>query len=301
MQRRALLRLGGAISVLASAAVTGCGGSDGAQTAHLRADVRNLHYDDAGNAIEWSPENNWVRFYDSSNQLKWTFDGAGTPVGTLNWPSGAVALGERIYVADFGNSRIIVLDRQGALLAQFGEAGPDRDDFSFVHEPVVGPDQLLYFCDPLHHRVQVFDGNGQWQRSMGQFGTEGEGLNYPESMAFDAEGLLHVVDSGNGRVVVFTRQGEVVRTYGALGSQPGQMLNPEGIAIDRSGYVYVSDRGQHLVQVYDGQGQFKERAAVFLSNGAPAVPGEMCWRPDGMLHVTAMPDASKGLISRQYL
>ncbi len=302
MQRRSLLRFGGALSVLAGVAATGCGGgTDDGQFADIRADQRSLYYDASGSAIEWAPEDNWVRLYSSSNALQWSFDGAGTSAGMLNAPSGAVALGDRIYVSDFGNSRVLVLNRRGDFLFQFGEAGADRDDFSFVHEPVVGPDQLLYFCDALNNRIQVWNGNGQWVRSIGSFGTNGFGLNYPESLAFDADGLMHVVDSGNGRVVVFTRGGQGVRTYGSLGSRPGQMLNSEGIAIGPNGYVYVADQDQCLIHIYDRDGYFKKRVPVFLANGDYGVPGEMCWLPNGMLHVTARPDASRGLIPRQYL
>ena len=306
MQRRSLLKFGGAVSVLAGVSATGCGGgsvdaSNDLKFADIRADQRSLYYDASGSAIEWSPADNWVRSYDASNALQWTFDGVGTSVGALNAPSGVVALGERIYVSDFGNSRVIVLNRRGDFLFKFGEAGEDREDFSFVHEPVVGPDQLLYFCDALNNRVQVWNGNGQWLRSIGAFGTSGFGLNYTESLAFDAAGLMHVIDSGNGRVVVFGQDGQGVRTYGSLGSGPGQMLNSEGIAIGPNGYVYVADRSQCLVHIYDNKGNFIKRVPVFLANGDYGVPGEVCWLPNGMLHVTATPDGSKGLIPRQYL
>lgn len=164
-----------------------------------------------------------------------------------------------------------------------------------------GPDGWLYFCNPLNHRVQVYDANGQWKKNIGRFGIDTHGLNYPESLAFDADGQMHVVDSGNGRVMVFTVAGEFVRSFGSLGSQPGQMFNPEGIAIDEAGDVYVADQAQCVVHIYDSQGRFKERVPVFLANGDYGVPGEMCWRPDGALHVTVTRDASQGLIARQYL
>ena len=302
MQRRALLQFGGAISVSASALLAGCGGGSDSHTAiRIRGEQRLLHYDTQGNTLEWSDQDNWVRFYDASDKLKWSFNGVGSRVGPLNSPSGVMVLGERIYISDFANSRIIVLDRNGNFLFDFGESGDDKNDLFFVHEPVLGPDGLIYFCDALHHRVQVYDANGQWKKSIGQFGTDANGLNYPESLAFDADGQMHVVDSGNGRVMVFDASGAVVRHYGALGDKPGQMLNPEGIAIDTEGNVYVSDKTQCVLHIYDRQGRFKERVPVFLPNGDYGVPGEMRWRPDGALHVTASRDGSQGLIPRLYL
>lgn len=303
MQRRELLKWGGAASVVASAALAGCGGgSDSGQLATVLGTTRTLSYDAQGNAVEWSLSESWVRFYDASNQLQWSFNGVGSTAGALNAPSGALAVGDRIYVSDYGNSRVLVLERPGQVLFAFGEPGHERDDLLFVHEPVLGPDGALYFGDGLNHRVQVYSQDGRWQRSVGSFGIEGAGLNYPESMAFDAEGNLHVVDSGNRRVAVFSPvSGQFVRAYGGPGTQPGQMLNPEGIAIDRNGHVYVSDRGQHVVQIFDRQGRFVQRQAVRLANGDYGVPGEMCWRPDGVLLVSVVRDASGGLIPRQYL
>ena len=305
MQRRSLLKFGGAASIAASVASVGCGGSgndgDSGPFATIRGTTRSIRYDAQGNAIEWSSDGHWVRYYDTSNQLQWSFDGVGTQAGSLNAPSGAVAVGERIYVSDFGNSRVVVLNMQGSLLFTFGEAGSDPDDLLFVHEPVPGPDDQLYFCDALHHRVQVYNRDGVWQRSVGGFGLDGAGLNYPESLAFDADGLLHVVDSGNCRVVVYSAAGSMVRFYGTRGTGPGQMINPEGIAIDRNGHVYVSDRGQHMVHVFDRQGRYMDRLPVLHANGDYVVPGEMNWAPDGALLVSGRPDASRGLIPRQFL
>lgn len=300
MQRRAFLKLGGAGAALAGVATAGCGGDD-YDYAQMRGDFRHLNYDDRGNLVEWFPTENEVRLYDANNRLQWQYTGQGTSLGALNSPAGVAFLDQRIYVSDFGNSRVVVLDRQGNAVFAFAEAGQGNGQALFVHEPVAGPDGNLYFCDALNHRVQVFRPDGTWLRSIGQFGTEGFGLNYPESQAFDAQGNLHVADSGNGRVVVFNSAGQGVRTYGSLGTAPGQMLNPEGIAIDPYGYVYVADKGQHLVQIYDRQGAFQERRPVFLPNGDYGVPGDMVWRPDGVLHVTCTRDASEGLIPRQYL
>lgn len=300
MQRRAFLKLGGAGAALVGVATAGCGGDD-YDFAQMRGDFRHLNYDDRGNMIEWLPKENRVQWFDAGNRLQWQYTGEGTELGLLNSPSGAIAWNQRIYVSDFGNSRAVVLDMQGKPLFAFSQPGHGDDDALFMHEPVAGPDGNLYFCDALNHRVQVFDPQGQWVRSIGNFGTEGFGLNYPESQVFDAQGNLHVVDSGNGRVVVFNRAGQGVRTYGSLGTEPGQMLDPEGIAIDTYGYVYVADKGQHLVQIYDRNGNFQERRPVFLDSGEYGVPGDMAWRPDGILHVTCTRDASEGLIPRQYL
>lgn len=300
MHRRAFLKLGGAGAALLGATTAGCGGDD-YPYAETRGGLRHLSYDPTGNLVEWIPKKNSVQLFDSGDRLQWQYTGENTALGLLNAPSGAMAWNQRIYISDFGNSRIIVLDLQGKPLFAFSELGDDQDDTRFAHEPTAGPDGNLYFCDALNHRVKVFDPQGKWLRNIGEFGTDGFGLNYPESQTFDAQGNLHVVDSGNGRIVVFNPTGRGILTYGGLGTEPGKMLNPEGIAIDPYGYVYIADKGQHLIQIYDKNGHFKERRPVYLDNGDYGVPSDLAWRPDGLLHVTCTPDASAGLIPRQYL
>lgn len=302
MERRTFLKLGSAsAAALVGAVSAGCGGSDDYDFATIRGDTRNVYYSNKGEVVEWLPEENTVRFFNVQDRLQWEYTGENTDLGPLNRPSGAIIHQQRIYVSDFGNSRVIVLDLQGQPLFNFAEAGDDPDDFFFICEPVIGPDGSLYFCDPLNHRIQVFDVDGRWLRNFGLPGTEGFNLNYPESLAFDAQGNIHVVDSGNARVVVFSSAGQGIRTYGSYGSERGQILNPEGIAIDPYGYTYVADKGQHLIQIYDRDGNFQDRRLAMLPGGEYGVPGELMWRPDGVLHVACTIDASGGMIARQYL
>ena len=80
--------------------------------------------------------------------------------------------GERgsVYIADgYGNHRIVVFDREGNYLRQWGSAGSGDGQFvegggGHPHCVVLGNDGLVYACDRGQNRIQVFDREGNLQR-----------------------------------------------------------------------------------------------------------------------------------------
>ncbi len=82
--------------------------------------------------------------------------------------------GERgsVYVADgYGNHRIVVFDRDGNYLRQWGSAGSGEGQFvptggGHPHCVVLGNDGLVYACDRGQNRIQVFDREGRFIRAI---------------------------------------------------------------------------------------------------------------------------------------
>ncbi|MGE4336277.1 MAG: NHL repeat-containing protein, partial [Pigmentiphaga sp.] len=213
MQRRHFLKASGA-SALLLATTSGCGGSDTEALAPLHGHTRRLASAPGGGVIEWLPEANQVRAFNAAGVQQWAHLGRGQASNSLNVPAGVVFLAGRVYIADLGNSRIVVLDERGRWQFEFGGHGATRGRFRFVKGIAAGPEGNLYCCDPGNHRVQMFDANGDWQGDLGGFGLEGFGLNGPGALAFDSAGRPHVIDRGNRRVVVFSSAGQGVRAYG---------------------------------------------------------------------------------------
>ena len=80
-----------------------------------------------------------------------------------------------IYVSDgYGNKRVVVFDREGHYLRQWGrqatqaetDAGVGGVFLSPVHCVVIGNDGLVYVCDRLGDRVEVFDKIGNFKRNI---------------------------------------------------------------------------------------------------------------------------------------
>lgn len=80
-----------------------------------------------------------------------------------------------LYVADgYGNRRVVVFDKDGKFLRQWGRQASDDETqagiggvFSrVVHCVLIGNDGLVYVCDRQGDRIQVFDKMGNFQRNI---------------------------------------------------------------------------------------------------------------------------------------
>jgi len=162
--------------------------------------------------------------------------------------------GERgsIYIADgYGNHRIVVFDRNGNYLRQWGSAGSEPGQFvetggGHPHCVVLGTDSLVYTCDRGQNRVQVFDREGMFVRMIA--------INPPNFMnatlrADDIElsrdpeqRFLFVVDLGSNRVWILERAtGTILDSIGDSGHMAGEFTFPHTIATDSQGNLYVAE------------------------------------------------------------
>src|SRR5690606_38415388 len=171
--------------------------------------------------------------------------GDGQPSSPRNMEIGPDGL---VYVADSGNHRIQVFDRDGQFLRGWGSFGTEPGQFN---EPwgLAVDDQYLYVADTWNHRIQKFTLNGEFAGAFGASGspaaddpTGGLGLFFgPRDVALLADGRLLVTDTGNHRLQVLTRDGHFLSNVGAFGNQLGQFNEPVGLAVGPDGTVYVAD------------------------------------------------------------
>ena len=167
------------------------------------------------------PRWNRLIYGERGGRLK-AFDGAGTSLGALSRPHGlAVDEQDRVYVADAGNGRVLVL-----------QATTELGDITLA--PIAVIDGL---SDP--HDVAVSDG-----------GT-------PFSAADDR---LYVAETGRNRIVAFALESGGARriaTLGDLGSGPGRFAGPMAIAVGRDARgstrdLYVADaHNRRIVRLRD--------------------------------------------------
>lgn len=178
-------------------------------------------------------------------------------------------------IADSGNHRVVMLDRDGNFLRAWGslcrlnegEAGgctdPDGNgplalgDGQFNEPWGVAADQAgnVYVADTWNGRVQVFDNEGRFITKWGNFNTtNGElgdayALFGPRGMAVDLNGNLLVADTGNKRILQYTPTGELVQQIGGGGVVGGRFEEPVGVAVSPvDGTIYVADTWNQRVQ-----------------------------------------------------
>ncbi len=182
----------------------------------------------------------------------------GTPAWErLKEPRGAaVDSRERVWIADFGHSRLRVFDARGGFLGGWGGRGAGQHGFRELCA-VAARGEDLYVADTWNGRVERFDLTGKWVAAVSE-------LYGPRGVAVGPDGRVWVSDTGNHRVVVYEPDLTGGKVIGQKGSGAGQFSGPIGIAISSSGRVYVADTGNRRIQSIDPDGKI---------TGAWPVPG----------------------------
>jgi DNA-binding beta-propeller fold protein YncE len=186
--------------------------------------------------------------------------------GTLQFPVAAVSdASGAIYVADIGNAKIVIFDRNGKYRTSYLVENSKPVALA-INERL----DILYVLDRQQHRVLALNKQGQQLFTFGSFGEGNGKFNVPLALAIGADDKLYVLDSGNFRVQVFDAKGTYLFKFGSVGDRAGLFANPKGVALDSDGHIYVTDAAFSNFQVFDQQG------TVLLAVGSmgPA-PGQM--------------------------
>ncbi len=132
--------------------------------------IKSAHHikiDHVGNVWIADVENHVVEKYTPDGKLLQTIGTkgqAGRDQSHLNMPCDmAIAPNGDIYVADgYGNARVIVFDKTGKCLREWGELGHGPSQFSIVHAIALDSKGRLYVADRNNVRIQVFTTDGKY-------------------------------------------------------------------------------------------------------------------------------------------
>jgi DNA-binding beta-propeller fold protein YncE len=186
------------------------------------------------------------------------------PFEALSEPrDGAVDRLGRVWIADFGHSRLKIFDKDGGYLGGWGGRGNGTYGLRDPCGIAIREDDV-YVADTWNGRVQHFTLPGEWKGSAtGFFG--------PRGVAVGPDGRVWITDTGNHKVVVFNRSLGEPRAFGKLGPGAGEFSSPVGIAVGPAGEVYVADTGNRRIEVLNNEGGFQKSLPVAAWEG-PAEP-----------------------------
>ena len=158
----------------------------------------------------------------------------------------------QVYIADFGNHRIQVLNPDLTFSHSFGSRGSANGQFCYPHDIAIDSQGLVYITDAYNHRIQKFS---PYEKFVAQFGSGGSGsgqLSRPWGITMDTAGtgLVYVSEFDNHRVSVFTSNGVFVSSLGSYGRNIGQFNSPVGLAFNRGELLYACDNGNDRLIVY---------------------------------------------------
>ena len=228
IMRRPLLITVGLIIVLF---VSSCGGA--AQTS--QPSTPKDHFNAAGNILISDQFNNRVIEVAPDGHVVWTFGsgnptlcnpGPGTIIGlndaerlsgdlTLLAGSGIPA-GSQSYPKGCADNRVIVVNQQGQIVWQYGQAGVAGSGPNELNVPVFAiqlPSRNIMVVDQANNRVIEIDRNSK--QIVWSYGPKsGPGaLNNPNSAELLPNGHILIGDENNNRVIEITRDGTIVWEY----------------------------------------------------------------------------------------
>lgn len=169
----------------------------------------------------------------------------------------AIDASGRIYIADFGNNRIVRMDdMNGTNWAAFGSTGSGIGEFNRPTNLCLDGAGRLYVVDRLNDRIVRFDDmSGTNWVSFGSHGAGTGQFNAPSGIVAAPGGAIHIVDTCNYRIVrMDDMSGGNWTTFGTRGSGASQFEFPVGIAMDTHGRLYVADRDNCRIARFDDMG-----------------------------------------------
>lgn len=186
-------------------------------------------------------DNGAVKKYDNDGAFKWS------KAQGLKCYSVDVGPDGRIYLANFGDYSVQVLDENGERLYSIGSAGSANGQFWYPRGVALDADGSVWVTDSTKGNVQHFDNAGNYLGKFGSRGTDPQQFDQPADIEVDGT-YVYVSDEDASVVKVFNKDGTFVTNLGGLGSAIGQLKNPYGMDLLPGGRLFVVDRSQERVQ-----------------------------------------------------
>ncbi|HEY9070201.1 MAG TPA: IPT/TIG domain-containing protein, partial [Candidatus Ozemobacteraceae bacterium] len=237
------------------AAGSGLEGRSGSQLWEFDGPM-SLCFDASGRLIVADAGNNRLQVLPLGPGIATQIATGGAQMGQLLAPTGVVASGTTVWVADLENSRAQLFGTDGSFKA---ERRPDLDALTTSADRLAVDNErgLVYVSDRAEGLISVFTTSGAFVRRVGSPGTGAGQLQQPAGLKVATDGSLWVVDAGNARIQHFDGDGALLASFGGFGTGNGQFREPAGLALLANGDLAVADSGNDRIQILGTDGSWK--------------------------------------------
>jgi DNA-binding beta-propeller fold protein YncE len=209
-----------------------------------------------------------------------------TTVGNFYQPAGiAFDYDGNIYVADSGNSKIQLIDKDYRKIVAIGRFGWKVGEFDHPMD-VAFSNLTMYIADSGNNRIQRY---GLADRIFGIIAGEKSNksessleLYSPQGIATDSRGDVYIVDTWNNRILKTDLLGNILLEIGGL----NRFNKPQGVMVDKTGNIYVVDTGNNRICKFDFSGtQMDCWGRIGEGKGQFQIPTSISQDKNGNLYV----------------
>lgn len=170
--------------------------------------------------------------------------------GQLKKPLNCFYYNDELYVNDFANHCIVMLDKNNSYIKSIGS--------SILSKPsdVAVVSDNIYVTDMDSSKVFVFSkATNSVLFSFPNVDVKDTSFLHSPTHITIMNNRVYVVDFGEFNVKVFDLNGKFLNTIGSYGQNRGQFVRTKGIAVDSSNNVYVLDAAFENVQIFNKNGE----------------------------------------------
>ena len=158
---------------------------------------------------------------------------------------------KNIFVTGNNNHKVMVFNRTGRLIREWGGNGAEAGKFRYPATIAVTHDSNIAVVDVFNTRAQLFQPDGFYLVKIGEWGVLPGQLFRPKGIAIDHHGYVYISDSYMNVIQVFNDSGKFL--YVLKQKEKGaahDMVTPAGIAVAESNRLYVAEMLKHRVSVF---------------------------------------------------
>jgi len=185
----------------------------------------------------------------------------------LQEPLAMTVYENNLYIANAGNSEVVVLSTSDKLIKQLPmDKLKDTDEDPEPSGIAITNDGDIWVSDRINNRVLRYSQNGDLIDYIGQ-GYPGNndsqyGFNEPMGLYIDSQNSLYVADCLNGRVVKYSDEDRYIQQFMMMEGNP-LIHAPKDVVVSADGFVYFSDLSRGMVQVFAPNGELVGRVGYY--------------------------------------